>query len=229
MRKLHCIYRIVKDGRIVGYDVVDGTGKVHTYSASDLKSGIISNKISIDNLKITSDNRIIKLPGDKEIFDRQAGKGDQLSVAGQSVSHTSDKEIADTKMWEWLRPIRFLGVPVINLIRLKHDSPNNNEYKYLINIAWRLDLSKLKSRYRGEKSFRYNDDIVHAALEYKLKIHRNNKELSGISLEIRVTDSENRLEFSDRRGLLRLSIDDALTQNTQSIANLTVRLLNRAL
>ena len=56
-----------KNGNIIGYTLVDKTGKVYNPTSLQLKDAIEGNKVSVINLKLTSDNRLIEVDRSKEL------------------------------------------------------------------------------------------------------------------------------------------------------------------
>lgn len=55
-----CVDKIRKGSKIVGYTLVDSSGEKRNIGADELKLGIKTGNISVTNLKITSDGRLIE-------------------------------------------------------------------------------------------------------------------------------------------------------------------------
>lgn len=55
-----CVDKIRKGSKIVGYTLVDSSGEKRNIGADELKLGIKTGNISVTNLKITSDDRLIE-------------------------------------------------------------------------------------------------------------------------------------------------------------------------
>lgn len=151
MIKVMCIQRFTNNrNQIYGYRIQDQQGKVMDIDATQLKVAIANNKISVINLRLTSDNRLLPVKPDNE--QQQSTNSTTKNKQQQSVNSNDNKSI-DKQINAYIEKAKSIG------IEIKEIQTYNNKPCYLVSetksrhkVLIPSNVTKLDSVQNGSKS-----------------------------------------------------------------------------
>ena len=98
-----CINKVRdKNNIIIGYNLTDRTGKTAYIDAKNVKSAIASGKIAVDNLKLTSDGRLISVNPDNTNDNKDRS---EINIKTEAEEKPVDKflskdQLKEQKIWQ---------------------------------------------------------------------------------------------------------------------------------
>jgi hypothetical protein len=146
MVKSECVNRIKdKSGKITGYVLRDLQGNTVNISAEDLKNKIRGNEITVSNLTLTKDNRLVTTSNSSKQKPKQ-----QTNVAKQQTKVVKQEEKVSSndteKLYAWKKDYTVTDIqrkPVADLSDFKERKKNKQKKQYpILNGQISYDNSK---------------------------------------------------------------------------------------
>ena len=151
MIKVMCVQRFTNNrNQIYGYRIQDQQGKVMDIDATQLKVAIANNRISVINIRLTSDNRLLPVKPDNE--QQQSANNTPKNKQQQSVNSTPKNSI-DKQIDTYIEKAKSLG------LQIKEIQTYDNKPCYLVSetksrhkVLIPSNVTKLDSIQNGSKS-----------------------------------------------------------------------------